>query len=140
MKKYGYAFYSKASSIVMQFYLSHKRFLRHPVENLMPVTPVRTPLSSYSGVPTPLSASTSCSSVSSDDMPMTPTRIPCPHDPFVVSTPLDSQKENNPPANVSHCEPVVKRSSFDINSDFSFVRPALQNLNVVLPSPRPMVH
>jgi hypothetical protein len=139
LKKYGYAFYSKASTLVMQFYLSHKRFLRYPIPDLPPVTPVRSPFS-YGGVQTPLSASTSCSSVSSDDMPMTPTRTPCSLDPFVVVSPLDSQKENNPPHHIPSSEPIAKRGSFDGSNDYNVMRPALQNLNGVLPSPRAMVH
>jgi len=130
VKKYSYAFYSKASSVVTEFYLSGGRFSRYPLPDLFPPTPNRSYSSSLSGAPTPLSASTSCSSASSDDMPATPSRSTFSHDLFS----LGNQKENNRPANVHMEDVLTKRSSIDNGIDFP--RPVLQNLNGVSPSPR----
>lgn len=139
LKKYGYAFYSKASNVVVQFYLSRKRFLRMPHTTMLPVTPIRSAPSHQP--PTPLSASTSCSSVASDDLPVTPTRTPCSYDPFLVISSEEHQKENSRPFNIPPVETFVKRGSFDGANEIPFIaRPALQNLNSFLPSPRPMVH
>jgi G2/mitotic-specific cyclin-B, other len=133
VKKYNYAFYSKASTVVLQYYLAGNRFSRFPIPDLFPATPNRSYSSSLSGTPTPLSTSTSFSSVSSDDMPSTPSRITCMHDPFVSVT-LGNQKENNRPANLHLEDVLLKRSSIDGGIDFT--RPVLQNLNGVSPSPR----
>lgn len=133
VKKYNYAFYSKASTLVLQNYLAGHRFSRFPIPDLCPVTPNRSYSSSLSGTPTPLSTSTSFSSVSSDDMPSTPSRSTFTHDPF-VSISLNSQKENNRPTNVQLDDFLTKRGSVDGGIDFT--RPVLQNLNGISPSPR----
>lgn len=132
VKKYSYAFYSKASTVVIQYYLAGGRFARFPIPDLFPVTPNRSYSSSLSGAPTPLSTSTSCSSVSSDDMPATPSRASYMYDPFISVT-TGSQKENNRPANAPEDVPS-KRNSIDGAMDFT--RPVLQNLNGISPSPR----
>jgi len=132
VKKYSYAFYSKASTVVMQYYLAGGRFTRFPIPDLFPVTPNRSYSTSLSGAPTPLSTSTSCSSVSSDDMPATPSRISYMHEPFISVT-AGSQKENNRPVNAPE-DFLPKRNSIDGAIDFT--RPVLQNLNGISPSPR----
>jgi len=137
VKKYSYAFYSKASTVVLQYYLGGGRFARFPIPDLFPVTPNRSYSSSLSGTPTPLSASTSCSSLSSDDMPATPSRTTYSHDPF-VSVIVGNQKENNRPGNIHMEEVIAKRNSMDGGVDFA--RPVLQNLNGVSSSPRTTLH
>jgi hypothetical protein len=131
VKKYSYAFYSKAATFVVQYYLQGGRFqLRAPAS--LPVTPKRTSLSAMS---TPASTTTTASDVS-DDMPMTPTTPAYGSDPF--SSYLSDDKEN-----VSTTfEPVLNKLRIDnapeqyLPHDFvAFGRPALHNLNNIS-SPR----
>jgi G2/mitotic-specific cyclin-B, other len=142
IKKYRYAFYSKASDIVVDFYQSCERFQRHPIVipgvfNQTPLTPAKR---AYTGLPpTPLSCSTSCSSIASDDMPTTPTGGSFVEDPFLVVA-QSNQKENSRPSSIP-AESFIKRPSLDAHLDANmYARPALQNLNGVLPSPRPPIH
>lgn len=93
VKKYSYAFYSKAATFVVQLYLQGNRFVRHEPLPAFPSTPVRS--SPASSVNTPMS---SCSSLSdmSDDYPLTPsTPGYSSSDPFMTSYSSDD-KENIP--------------------------------------------
>ncbi|KAE9410912.1 hypothetical protein BT96DRAFT_952769 [Gymnopus androsaceus JB14] len=124
VKKYSYAFYSKAATFVVQFYLQGGKFVRHPIPSL-PVTPTRS--ISISAVSTPMSCSTSMSD-GSDDFPLTPV-TPALYPP---SSDFDD-KENRPTA----FEPVYNKHRIDSPSeqflphDFvAFSRPVLHNLNV----------
>jgi hypothetical protein len=130
IKKYSYAFYSKAATFVVQYYLQGGRFIRQ-VFAPFPVTPTRSPMSNIS---TPMSSTTSLSDFS-DDMPLTPTSPSFSSDPFSNSY-HESDKENMP----SHFEPIINKHRVDsppdqyLPHDFvTFGRPALQNLNI---SPR----
>ncbi|KZS93111.1 hypothetical protein SISNIDRAFT_455082 [Sistotremastrum niveocremeum HHB9708] len=147
VKKYAYAFYSKASSVVIQFYLSSKRFVRHPVPPAL-VIPARTPLSSLTSVRTPLSASTSYSSASSDDMPSTPSSGSFYGDPFCSASVemRADQKENSRPTSSSTptlaFRPVIKRPSAEdmtscmLPDNHVVSRPVLHVLNGIPQSPR----
>jgi hypothetical protein len=137
VKKYSYAFYSKAATFVVQFYLQGGRF--EPLPFNLPVAPVtpnhRSTASTFS---TPMSTSTSASDIS-DDYPRTPTSpqsFPS-SDPFAY--PSDNDKENLPTF-----EPVLNKQRIDtvpdqyLPHDFvTFGRSALHNLNIS--SPRAMV-
>jgi len=130
VKKYSYAFYSKAATFVVQFYLQGGRFIRHSLPSL-PVTPKRT---SPSTVSTPMSCSTSVSDLS-DDMPVTPTTPSFSSDPFSGSYSSDD-KENMS----SSFEPVLNKHRVEsppdqfLPHDFvAFGRPALHNINNVSP-------
>ncbi|KAF4623023.1 hypothetical protein D9613_001950 [Agrocybe pediades] len=69
VKKYSYAFYSKAATFVVQYYLEGNRFnFQNSSIFPAPVTPKR---SSVYAISTPTSSNTSASDVS-DDMPLTP--------------------------------------------------------------------
>ncbi|KIK04245.1 hypothetical protein K443DRAFT_93530 [Laccaria amethystina LaAM-08-1] len=130
VKKYSYAFYSKAATFVVQHYLQGGRFVRHTLASL-PVTPKR---NSVSSVSTPMSSTTSVSDMS-DDMPLTPTTPAFPSDPFSSSYSSDD-KENVP----SSFEPVLNKHRVEtppeqfLPHDFvAFGRPALHNLNISSP-------
>jgi hypothetical protein len=134
VKKYSYAFYSKAATFVVQYYLQGGRFIRQTFASF-PVTPIRSPASS--AMSTPRSSTTSMSDVS-DDMPLTPTTPSFSSDPFTSSYSSDD-KENKP----SSFEPVLNKHRVDSTPDHflphdfvTFGRPALHNLNV---SPRALV-
>ncbi|KAF4605377.1 hypothetical protein EYR40_004161 [Pleurotus pulmonarius] len=136
VRKYSYAFYSKAATFVVQYYLNGGHFMRQAYPSL-PVTPVRSPASSI--VSTPMSSTTSYSDLS-DDMPVTPTSPLSTSDFFPSSHCSSDDKENMH----SSLEPVIKPIRADPTPDeflphdyVSFGRPALHNLNVV--SPRAMV-
>ncbi|KAF8640721.1 hypothetical protein AX17_000373 [Amanita inopinata Kibby_2008] len=131
VKKYSYAFYSKAATFVVQFYLQGGRFVRFPLP-LLPVTPKRSSMSS-SG--TPMSCTTSPSDVS-DDMPLTPTTPSFANETFSGSYSSDD-KENVPS---STFEPVLNKNRVESPPDqflphefITFGRPALHNLNVSSP-------
>jgi hypothetical protein len=135
IKKYSYAFYSKAATFVVQYYLQGGRFFRH-VALPFPVTPVRP---SNSVVGTPMSATTTASDLS-DDMPITPTSPYFSSDLFSSSAMSDDDKENfsspkfDPVANKHNTENPPEQF---LPHDFvQFGRKALHNLNV---SPRAMV-
>jgi hypothetical protein len=128
VKKYSYAFYSKAATFVVQYYLQGGRFV-HQVPTPLPVTPTRSPLSTIS---TPTSTTTTASDCS-DDMPLTPTSPPFSTDPFSILY-SESDKENIPS---SHFEPVINKHRVDsppeqyLPHDFvTFGRPALHSLNI----------
>jgi hypothetical protein len=132
VKKYSYAFYSKAATFVVQYYLEGGRFTQQPRITL-PVTPKRNTASTFS---TPMSSTTSISDMS-DDMPMTPTTPPTPpsyhSDSFVYSS---DDKENMP----SSFEPVINKLRVEsppeqyLPHEFvAYSRPALHSLNVLSP-------
>ncbi|CAA7266598.1 unnamed protein product [Cyclocybe aegerita] len=132
VKKYSYAFYSKAATFVVQWYLQGNRFspARSTVVPL-PVTPKR---SSVSAMSTPASTTTTASDIS-DDMPMTPTTPSFSSDPFTSSHSSDD-KENLS----STFEPVLNKLRLDnppeqyLPHDFvMFGRQALHNLNISSP-------
>jgi hypothetical protein len=134
IKKYSYAFYSKAATFVVQYYLQGGRFSRH-VGLPFPVTPVRP---SNSVVGTPMSATTTASDLS-DDMPITPTSPYFSSDLFSSSAMSDDDKEN---FSSPKFEPLATKHSENPPEQFlphdfvQFGRKALRNLNV---SPRAMV-
>jgi hypothetical protein len=130
VKKYSYAFYSKAATFVVQHYLQGGRFARHAIMSL-PMTPKR---SSTSSIGTPMSCSTSLSDAS-DDMPLTPTTPSFPSDAFSGSYSSDD-KENMS----STFEPVFNKHRVASTPDqylphdfVTFGRPALYNLNNISP-------
>ncbi|TRM65780.1 cyclin-like protein [Schizophyllum amplum] len=131
VKKYSYAFYSKAATHVVQWYLQGGRY-RRPLATLptSPVTPLRSPVS-CSG--TPMSVATS---VSDDDMPMTPVTPAAPaNDLFGYNS---DDKENVP----STFEPVLtgkhrmeQPAEQYLPHDFvSFGRTVLHNMNIGSPN------
>lgn len=132
VKKYSYAFYSKAATIVVQYYLQGGRFQPCALQSL-PTTPKRT---SVSAANTPASTTTSVSDMS-DDMPLTPTTPSYGSDPFSASYSSDDKE------NISATfEPVINKLRIDnppeqyLPHDFvSFGRPALHSLNNIS-SPR----
>lgn len=128
VKKYSYAFYSKAATFVVQYYLQGGRFATGPCS--LPVTPKRSSLSALS---TPASSTTSMSDIS-DDMPLTPS-TPLSSDTYSVAHSSDD-KENVP----SSFEPVVNKLRLENTPDqylphdfVSFGRPALHTLNISSP-------
>ncbi|KAG6845986.1 hypothetical protein H0H87_011034 [Tephrocybe sp. NHM501043] len=130
VKKYSYAFYSKAATFVVQYYLQGGHFVRHVFPSL-PVTPKRT---SGSTISTPTSCSTSVSDLS-DDMPATPTTPAFSSDPFSGSHSSDD-KENMS----TTFEPVINKHRVETPPDHflphdfvAFGRPALHNINNVSP-------
>ncbi|THH02911.1 hypothetical protein EW026_g48 [Hermanssonia centrifuga] len=137
VKKYSYAFYSKAATSVVQYYLEGGRFQRQAVFSLpaLPMTPIK---SSYSPkISTPMSVSTTASDLS-DDMPGTPSSPMYSSDAFSSSYCSDD-KENLPSSQVF--SPVVNKQHVEtipeqfLPHDFVTIsRPALHSLNV--PSPR----
>ncbi|KAI0704889.1 cyclin [Cytidiella melzeri] len=138
VKKYAYAFYSKAATFVLQYYLQGNRFERRALAPL-PMTPVKT---KSSKVYTPASVSTTASDIS-DDMPATPTSPMMPSDAFSSSYMSDDEddKENfpssptfSPVVSKQHSDPVPEQ--FLPHDYVSMSRPALHSLNA--PSPRVM--
>ncbi|PPQ89580.1 hypothetical protein CVT25_012325 [Psilocybe cyanescens] len=130
VKKYSYAFYSKAATFVVQYYLEGNRFV---APSFLPVTPKR---SSVSAISTPASSTTTASDIS-DDMPLTPITPAFSSDPFSVSYSSDD-KENM----TSTFEPVLNKLRIDnppeqfLPHEFvTFGRPALHSLNNIS-SPR----
>jgi len=94
VKKYSFAFYSKASTHILQFYLEGHRFDRQSLPAIPPVTPYHSGRDVYanmslSSVSTPMSTSTSSSE---DDMPITP--MATPGDPFAGAINSVDDKEN----------------------------------------------
>lgn len=122
VKKYSYAFYSKAATFVLQFYLQGGRFSWHQLIPF-PVTPTR---SSVSGTSTPMSDI-------SDDFPLTPTSpASFSSDLFSSSLSSDDDKENMP----SGFEPIINKQRIEEPPDhflpheyLALTRPALHNLN-----------
>lgn len=123
VKKYSYAFYSKAATFVVQFYLQGGKFVRPTIPSL-PVTPTRN--IPKSAVSTPMSCSTTMSD-GSDDFPLTPIT------PALYPSSDYDGKENRP----TTFEPVYNKHRIDsppeqyLPHDFvAFSRPALHNLNI----------
>lgn len=137
VKKYSYAFYSKAATFVVQYYLEGGRFQRQATLPL-PMTPVR---STPPKASTPMSVSTTASDFS-DDMPATPTSPMTPSDPF--SGYMSDDKENYP-SSPTFSPMVSKQHSDAIPEQFlphDFVtmsRPALHSLNTASPRVVPLV-
>lgn len=136
VKKYSYAFYSKAATFVVQYYLQGGRFVRNTLPAL-PITPRRQPSHT---IHTPMSCSTSISDLS-EDMPLTPTTPPCSSDPF--STTHSSDDKENASMSPSF-EPVINKRRVESPADrflphdfVAFGRPALHNINNL--SPRTML-
>lgn len=132
VKKYSYAFYSKAATFVVQYYLQGGRFNRYSFAPL-PMTPLRSPASSV-GTPT---SSTSFSDMSdySDSMPATPTSPSFSSDPFSSSYLAECDKENIPSSGTF--EPVLNKLRIEsspeqyLPHDFiTFGRSALNSLNI----------
>jgi len=111
VKKYSYSYYSKASTYIIQFYLTGRRFVYDPILPMLeePCTPVTTmrSLTSWPSVSSLTSTPSSYSDVSSADsseagdepMPLTPTTpLSSDSDPFSVlslsSSPMVADKEN----------------------------------------------
>ncbi|KAF8525065.1 cyclin [Hysterangium stoloniferum] len=146
VKKYSFAFYSKASTHILQFYLGGRRFVRQPLPIVPPITPFhghdlynRSPLSCVS---TPMSVSTASSE--SDDIPVTPpTTTQCIGDPFVVHISGADDKENILPPDYSPTK-HVSDDHMGLSNMFpcapnavTFGRPKLNEINrVVPPTPR----
>ena len=137
VKKYSYAFFSKAATFVLQYYLEGGRFKRQPVLPPLPMTPVK---AHSPKVCTPMSASTTASDLS-EDMPATPTSPMFPSDAF--STPYESDDKENLPSS-----PVVVISKSHVDAvpeqflphDFvTLTRPALHAHNAHSHSPRPPI-
>ena len=131
VKKYSFAFYSKAATTVVQYYLTGGRYV-HP--SSPPVTPRRSSFSSMTN--SPMSTSTTVSDLS-DDMPLTPTS---PQSADLLPTIKSDDKENRP----AHFVPIVNKHRVDTSPeqflphDFvKYSRPALQSHNVNVSSPRP---
>jgi hypothetical protein len=132
VKKYSFAFYSKAATTVVQYYLTGGHYVHQPPA--LPITPRRSSFSSK--MSTPMSTSTTVSDLS-DDMPLTPTS---PHSSESLPAISSNDKENNPP----HFVPIINKHRIDTSPkqflphDFvTYSRPALQNHNVNVSSPRP---
>ncbi|KAF7306670.1 Cyclin N-terminal domain-containing protein [Mycena indigotica] len=132
VKKYSYAFYSKAATFVVQYYLQGGHYIR-PLTLPLPATPIRSPSSTAS---TPMTASDK-----SDDFPVTPTTPAFSSDPFGGLTHSTSSDKENMPTSF---EPVVNKHRIEtapeqfLPHDFvTFGRTALHTLNNV--SPRAMV-
>lgn len=99
VKKYSFDYYSKASSIVLGYYLKGNRF----VHQSLPTCPPITPMSSVSTLSpqTPMSTTSTRSFLSSgssdtDDMPITPGSPTFGTDPFVLNSQGIPDKENMP--------------------------------------------
>ncbi|KAG1757399.1 cyclin-like protein [Suillus lakei] len=128
VKKYSYAFYSKAATFVVQYYLQGGRFVRQSFISL-PVTPTRP---TTSGASTPMSATTSVSDLS-DDFPLTPTSPSSfSPEPFSSSFLSEDDKENLP----TTFEPIINKQRTEAPPDHflphdfvAFGRPALHHLN-----------
>ncbi|KAJ7225797.1 cyclin [Mycena pura] len=130
VKKYSYAFYSKAATFVVQYYLQGGRYVR-PTPTL-PATPMRSP---QSAVTTPMSSTTSMSD-RSDDFPVTPSTPAFSSEAFGGIMHPSSDKENMP----TSFEPVLNKHKIEtapeqfLPHDFvTFGRPALHSLNNVSP-------
>jgi hypothetical protein len=131
VKKYSYAFYSKAATLVVQYYLEGGRFQRQPLVPL-PMTPVK---SKFPKICTPASVSTTASDLS-DDMPATPTSPAMPSDAFSDYVSEDKENFSSSPTFsavvVKHLvEPIPERF---LPHDFvAMSRPALHSLNASSP-------
>jgi hypothetical protein len=136
LQKYAYAFYSKASTNTVKWYLEGGRFTREEPVLTMPVTPIRS--SMLSTTTPPLSASSSTASDMSDDMmPETPIT------PFAGEAYMGGDGEFDDKENAARTFSVAKQArpadavpeQFLPHDYVNFGRPALSTLNY-LPSPR----
>ncbi|EKM60977.1 uncharacterized protein PHACADRAFT_247236 [Phanerochaete carnosa HHB-10118-sp] len=131
VKKYSYAFYSKAATLVVQYYLEGGRFQRQPLAPL-PMTPVK---AHSPKICTPASVSTVASDLS-DDMPATPTSPAIPSDPF--SGYISDDKENFS-SSPTFSPRVSKHAVEQVPEQFlphefvTMARPALHSLNASSP-------
>ncbi|KAL5535361.1 hypothetical protein ACEPAF_3455 [Sanghuangporus sanghuang] len=138
VRKYSYPFYSKASTITVQWYLTGNRFVRQVIPSLIPMTPVsRNPLSALS---TPMSSMSVSTDSSSDDidMPATPTSPVYAGDPFLISQPhhtSKSDKENIPMTYDQAVATKYTNIADECASHDYYSRPALHDRNVLAPSP-----
>lgn len=140
VKKYAFGFYSKASTHIVQWYLTGNRFERTTLPPSLPATPVsRSPFSALS---TPMSSMTTTSDASSDDlMPLTPT-MPHASDPFLASlvpTATGSRDKENVPA-VHESVVMVKLSTvsdeYEASHPKAYSRQPLHEMNnIFAPSP-----
>lgn len=121
VKKYSYSFYSKASTHILQFFLEGRRFVRQPLPNVPPITPLSSHRSSKidsSSSPTTCVTSNTASSESDDiDMPTTPA-VPAHGEAFNITLPNGTgseDKENWFPTatgnHIQHHPSPSKRSS-----------------------------
>jgi hypothetical protein len=130
IKKYSYAFYSKAATLVVQYYLQGGRFIRQSLTSVaFPMTPAR---SYTSPVRTPMSATTAASDMS-DEMPVTPTSPAFSSD-FYSSVAMSDDKENM--SSPSQSLPTIhKRDSENVQEQYlpheyvTHRRKALQSFN-----------
>jgi len=134
VKKYSYAFYSKAATFVVQYYLEGNRFQSTSLPPL-PSTPVKS--SRQQKICTPTSVSTIASDFS-DEMPATPTSPMFPSDAYSSSY-LSDDKENLSSSPTTFSPVVSKQYVESIPEQFlphDFVaisRPVLHNLNAQSP-------
>ncbi|KIY63649.1 hypothetical protein CYLTODRAFT_359599 [Cylindrobasidium torrendii FP15055 ss-10] len=130
VKKYAYAFYSKASTFVVRYFLNGGRFTRE-MSSPFPMTPMRN--SSISFMDTPMSSTTSVSDFS-DDGPLTPSSSSLYGDPYVSSdVDMDDFEDKE---NFRSFEPTAMKNRTDDPPDqylphdyVTFGRTTLQNRN-----------
>ena len=129
VKKYSYAFYSKAATFVVQYYLQGGRYDRQQIIPF-PTTPKRSAL--VSGTSTPMSATTTISDIS-DDFPLTPTSPSSfSSDPFSSSFLSEDDKENLPTTfevSVNKLRIEAPPEHYLPHEFVTYSRPALHNLN-----------
>ncbi|KAF9240939.1 cyclin-like protein [Melanogaster broomeanus] len=128
VKKYSYAFYSKAATVVVQYYLQGGRYVRQQIIPF-PVTPTR---SSVSGASTPMSSTTSLSDFS-DDFPLTPTSPSSfSSDPFSGSFSSEDDKENLP----TTFEPVLNKQRIEVPPEHYLPHEFVAYRRPALPQPQ----
>lgn len=136
VKKYSYAFYSKAATLVIQYYLEGGRFERQQPLVEMPTTPVK---SKSPKIATPTSAATTASDLS-DDMPATPTSPACPSEPFSGYV---SEDKENLPSSPTFSPVIAKREvvpeQFLPHEFVTISRPVLHSFNGSSPRVAPLV-
>lgn len=141
VKKYSYSFYSKASTHILQYYLEGRRFVRQPLPNIPPITPLSNHRSAMydssplSCVSSPLRSSTTASSESDDlPMPITPSAPACSVDPFTtvnmsnVSSGgggVDDKENWFPTATGNHHPSPTKRASLVIDDPMGISVPSM---------------
>lgn len=128
VKKYSYAFYSKAATFVVQYYLQGGRYDRQQIVPF-PVTPKRPAL--LSGTSTPMSATTTISDIS-DDFPLTPTSPSSFSLEYSSSHLSEDDKENLPTTfelSVSKQYVEAPPEHYLPHEFVTYSRPALHNLN-----------
>lgn len=141
VKKYSYAFYSKAATFVVQYYLQGWRFVHQTSPQLpLPITPHRSPVTPSMTALSPMGSISSMSSMSEDDMPPTPGTPPS-SDAFTASfSSFSDDKENMGRA----LEAFLGKHGTDVPPSLlpheyvQLGRPALNSLNNIS-SPRPTI-